>query len=277
MKTVVITGSTSGIGKLLVKEFAKLGCRIFAGYRNEAHRAELESVSLDVIPFYIDMSKKETVNEATKFILANLDEFENISALINAAGAVVAGAMECLSVDKIREQFEVNTFSHLQLTQGLISKIQGGKIINISSVASFGIFPFIGPYCASKRSLDILFNSLQLECGADIKVVSVKPGVVKTPLWDKSIENNNEAFSGNEKYKKEFEFLAKNAKRNNNRGLEAQEVVDLIVKIEKMEKPKASYTIGLDAKGAEVLSHLPQGLINFIVKKSLTKRMNKLN
>lgn len=277
MKTIVITGSTSGIGKLLVKEFAKLGCRVFAGYRNEAHRAELEAISLDVVPFYIDMSKKETVNEATKFILKNLDEFEKISTLINAAGAVVAGAMECLSADKIREQFEVNTFSHLQLTQGLYSKIQGGKVINISSMASFGAFPFIGPYCASKRALDMLFNSMQLECGADIKVISVKPGVVRTPLWDKSIENNYETLSGNEKYKNEFEFLAKNAKRNNNRGLEAQEVVDLIVKIERMENPKVSYTIGLDAKGAEILSHLPQGLINFIVRKSLTTRVANLS
>jgi len=277
MKTIVITGATSGLGNLLVKEFIRSGCRVFAGYRNEALKGDLEAISLDVIPFYIDMSKKETVSDAIKFICGNLDEFEKIDTLINAAGAVVAGAMECLSVDKIREQFEVNTFSHLQLTQGLFDRLQSGKVINISSMASFGIYPFIGPYCASKRSLDILFNSMQLECGMDIKVVSIKPGVIKTPLWDKSIANNQDSLSGSEKYKKEFEFLAKNAKKNNSKGLDAQKVAEFIVKIEGLKNPKSSYTIGLDAKGAEILSHLPQGLINFIVRKSLITRVANLS
>jgi len=275
MKTVVITGATSGIGNLLVREFIDQGCRVFAGYRNEALRGGLEAISLDVIPFYIDMGKKETISNAIGFICENLNEFGKIDALINAAGCVFAGAMECLSVDKIREQFEINTFSHIQLTQGLFPKLKGGKVINISSMASFGIYPFIGPYCASKRALDILFNSMQIECGVDIKVVSIKPGVVKTPLWDKSIENNNESLNETQKYKKEFEFLAKNAKKNTHKGLEALQVAEFVVKIEGLEKPKASYTIGLDAKGTEILSHLPQGWINFIVKKSLEKRMNK--
>lgn len=272
MKNIVVTGSTSGIGNLLVSEFIKQGCRVFAGYRNVNLKPELEEISDNVIPFYIDMSKKETVDEAAKFIQGKTDK---VDTLINAAGCVYAGAMECLDVDKIREQFEVNTFSHLQLTQGLFSKIEGGKVINISSMASFGIFPFIAPYSASKRALDILFNSMQLECGHDIRVISIKPGVIKTPLWDKSIENNADVLGGSEKYQKEFEFLAANAKKNNSKGLEAQKVADFIVKIEGLKNPKASYTIGLDAKGAEILSHLPQGWINFVVMKSLKQRMGK--
>lgn len=270
MRTIIITGATSGIGELLVKEFAKRGCRVFAGYRNERLKPKLQDISPDVVPFYIDMLKKETVSAAAKFISFQVDK---VDTLINAAGAVYAGAMECLDVDKIREQFEVNTFSHLELTQGLFEKLQGGKIINISSMASFGIFPFIAPYCASKRALDILFNSMNIECGADIKIISIKPGVIKTPLWDKSIEKNSETLQENEKYKKEFEFLAENAKKNNTKGLEAQKVVDFIIKIEHQKNPKASYTIGADAKGAELISYLPQGIINFIVKKSLEKRI----
>lgn len=274
MKNVVITGSTSGIGNLLVKEFINLGCRVFAGYRNESLRGELEQISENIIPFYIDMSKKETIVEAAKFIS---ERTEKIDTLINAAGCVYAGAMECLDVDKIREQFNVNTFSHLELTQGLFPRLEGGKIINISSMASFGIFPFIAPYCASKRALDILFNSMQLECGHDIKVVSIKPGVIKTPLWDKSITNNMDVLGNSDKYKKEFDFLAANAKKNNHKGLEAQKVTDYIVKIEGLKTPKASYTIGLDAKMAEIFSHLPQNWINFVVRRSLITRMANLS
>ena len=270
MKTVVVTGATSGLGNLLVKEFVRLGCRVFAGYRNEALNGDLQAISANVEPFYIDMSKKETVVAAASFIS---ERVERIDTLINAAGCVFAGAMECLAVDKIREQFEVNTFSHLELTQRLFSKLSGAKVINISSMASFGIFPFIAPYCASKRALDILFNAMQLECGCDLKIISVKPGAIKTPLWDKSIEENKEALGSSQKYEKEFEFLKKNAQKNNHKGLEAQAVVDFIVKIDGLKNPKSSYTVGNDARGAEIFSRLPQDWINFVVKQGLKHRM----
>lgn len=272
MKTVVITGATSGIGNLLVKEFIKQGCMVFAGYRNSKFKKDLEKISENVIPFRIDMSKDWSIKEAIDFINSKTDI---VDTLINAAGCVVAGPMECLSVDKIREQFEVNTFSHLQLTQGLFEALDGGKIINISSMASFGVFPLVASYCASKRALDILFNSMQIECGADIKVISIKPGVVKTPLWEKAIESNKDFLGEELKYEKEMTFLMKNAEKNKDKGLEAQEVADFIVKIEGLENPKPSYTIGKDAKGAEILSHLPQSWINWIVKTSLKERIKK--
>lgn len=270
-KTVVITGATSGIGKLLVFSFANAGYTVFAGYRNEKLKEKLEKISDNVVPFYIDMAKKETILEAVSFII---ERVEHIDTVINAAGCVVAGAMECLDTDKIRTQFDINTFSHLELVQGLLPKMLNSKIINISSMASFGIFPFISPYCASKRALDILFNSLQLELkNKGIKIISIKPGVVKTPLWDKSIELNKESLNESEKYKKEFEFLAKNAQKNNHKGLEPQAVVDLIMRINDLKNPKPSYTIGLDAKCAEILSHLPQSWINFMVCKGFEHRM----
>lgn len=275
MKTIVITGATSGIGNLLVKEFIKQGCRVFAGYRDVKLKKTLVDISENVVPFRIDLSKKWAIADAIKFILEKLGEDGEIDTLINAAGCVCAGPMECLSVDKIREQFEVNTFAHLEFSQGLFEKLQGGKIINISSMASFGLFPFVAPYCASKRALDILFNSMQLECGHDVRVVSIKPGAIKTPLWEKSIEANKEVLENNEKYKKEAEFLIRNAQENSKKGLDPQVVADFIVRVEGMEKPKASYTIGIDAKWAAKIALLPQDWINFIVYNSFKERLEK--
>ena len=272
MKNVIITGATSGIGNLLVQNFVKKGYKVFAGYRNVKLKKELQAISENVTPFYIDMAKKWTISDAAKMILENLDEEETIDILINAAGMVVAGPMECLNIDKIREQFEVNTFSHLEFTQNLLPKLQGGRIINISSESSFGIFPFVAPYCASKRALDILFNLMQIECGGDIKVISIKPGVIKTPLWEKSIEGNKDVIGENTKYEKEFAYLMKNAEENKTNGLNPQKVADFILKISELESPKASYTIGLDAKFAEILSHFPQNWINKLVRKALVNR-----
>lgn len=272
MKTVVITGATSGIGNLLVKEFIKQGCRVFAGYRNIKLKKELAQISENVVPFRIDLSKEWTVTDAAKFICERADK---VDILINAAGCVVAGAMECLNVDKIRDQFEVNTFSHLQLTQGLFEKLETvpcGRIINISSTSSFGIYPFIAPYCASKRALDMLFNSLELECKTNIKVISIKPGIIKTPIWEKAIEQHKNILDDNMKYKQEFEFMIKNAQKSYEKGLDAQKVVDLVVKVSNLDNPKPSYTIGLDAKIAEIFSRLPQSWTNFIVKKIFEKK-----
>jgi short-subunit dehydrogenase len=272
LKKIVITGATSGIGNLLVETFIKKGDIVFAGYRNKDFLSELQNISQNVTPFYIDMTDKTSIINAAGFIL---NKTEKVDTIINAAGCVFAGPMEYLSVDKIREQFEVNTFSHLEFSQRLLPVMQSGKIINISSMASFGIFPFVAPYCASKRALDILFNSMQIEYGKTIKIISIKPGVVKTPLWGKSIEKNQEALGDNKKYEKEFEFLMQNAQKNKDKGLDTKKVVDLIVKIENLKNPKPSYTIGLDAKFAEILSHLPQNWINFMVKKSLNRRIKK--
>ena len=215
------------------------------------------------------MTNSNSIRQASAFIKS---ETNKIDTLINVAGCVVAGVTETINIDKLREQFEVNTFSHLSFTQHLLELLDGGKIINISSVASFGVFPFISPYCASKRALDILFNALMIETKHNIKVVSIKPGVIATPLWEKSIKINQDSIENCNGYEKEMDFMVNNAKKNETRGLKVSQVVKLIAKVDKMENPKPSYTIGIDSKMVEILSHLPLPLINNLVKLGLKMR-----
>lgn len=269
MKTYVITGATSGIGNSLIREFSVCN-KVFAGYRNSEKLEALKSISENIIPFFIDMSEPETIKQAAEFIK---NRTEKIDTLINAAGCVVAGPVENLDITALKHQFEINTFSHLQFTQGLMSHLSGGKIINISSMSSFGIFPFISPYCASKRALDILFNSLLLENKSDIRVVSIKPGAIATPLWEKSVKENEKFLKGNKTYEKEMKFMAENALKNGIKGLDVQKVVDAVMKADKMKNPKPSYTVGLDAKMSEILSKLPQDLLNFLIKEGLKARV----
>lgn len=152
--------------------------------------------------------------------------------MINAAGCVAAGPVENMQISKIRRQFEVNTFSHLDFTQQLLPLLYNSRIINISSMASFGIFPFVAPYCASKRALDILFNALEVEMQGKVKVISIKPGVIATPLWGKSVEINKDSIENDISYRKEMEFLAANALKNEKSGLAVSEVVKLIKKVD---------------------------------------------
>ena len=266
-KTYVITGSTSGIGKALLEEFSKNGI-VFAGYRNAKYEAALSSME-NVIPFFIDMEKPYTIRGAADFIKSKA---QKIDVLINGAGCVIAGAMEHMETCRIRKQFEVNTFSHLEFTRNLLPLLKDGRVINISSMASFGIFPFVAPYCASKRALDILFNAMSLEMQGAVKVISVKPGVIATPLWDKSVELNRSALENDEKYLKEMRFMAANAHKNGQKGLPVSRVVSVVKRVSVIKNPKPSYTVGFDALAAELVSKLPQDFINFMIKTGMKKK-----
>ena len=218
-KTYVITGATSGIGKALLQNLAKENY-VFAGYRNDKYIEELKSYSDKVFPFYIDYSKPETIGEAFLFIN---EKTNKIDTLVNIAGCVVAGPIEKVSVQELRRQFDVNAFGHLEFAQKLLDKLNGGRIINVSSMASYGVFPFVAPYCASKRCLDMLFNSILIETKKDIKIISIKPGVIATPLWDKSVDENSKYLKNCDGFEKEMEFMIENAKRNGRKGLGVEE------------------------------------------------------
>lgn len=266
-KTYVITGSTSGIGKKLVEIFSNGENIVFAGYRDES-KLPSESLS-NVIYFYIDMTDRNSIVQAANFIKSKT---EHVDVLINVAGCVEAGPIENTDTDRLRKQFDVNVFSHIELSQNLVDVMQDSRIINMSSMASFGHFPFISPYCASKRALDIFFNAFALENHKNIKVISIKPGVVSTPIWRKSVDNNWKHFGECKKYyERELRFLRSNALKNTLSGLPVDEVAKLVKKVADLKNPKSSYTVGKDAKFAQILSLLPQDWINSLVRFGMRK------
>lgn len=267
MKTYVITGGTSGIGKALVEYFSKDNI-VFAGYRNESKKNSLEQYP-NVIPFYVDYNKPETIGCAVEFIKSKTDK---IDTLLNVAGGVVAGAMEELDISELRRQFDINVFGAVEFSQGLVDVLDGGKIINISSMSSYGIYPFIAPYCASKRALDILFNCFSLETKRDIKVVSVKPGVIATPLWTKSLDENKSTIEKcADGFKNEISYMENNARKNEEKGLSVDVVVKKIAKIDSMKNPKPSYCVGVDSLATAIVSKLPQCLLNKIIRLKLKR------
>ncbi len=261
-KTYVVTGASSGIGRALCEKLAASNV-VFAGYRNTEYEQELRSISDNIFPFYVDYEKPETISTASEFILSKT---KKIDTLVNIAGCVVAGPIEKIEPNELRKQFNVNVFGHIELTQRLVPVLQGGRIINVSSMASYGVFPFISPYCASKKALDMLFDSFLIENKKNIKVVSIKPGVIATPLWGKSIKENSKYFEKYDGYSKEMEYIVSNARKNEKNGLDVTKVVDTILKADNSKNPKLSYTVGKDAFFAKIFSKMPQEWINNIIR-----------
>ncbi len=279
-KNILITGASSGLGKATAKKLADEGYIVFAGVRKQEDKETLESLSENIKAIYIDVTSDESVQSAYECISKETD---SLYALINNAGIALAGPVEYLPIDILKKQFDVNVYGAIRTAQKflpLMKNTDDSRIINMSSMASYGIFPFISPYCVSKKALDMFFNSLLIESKIpNLKIISIKPGVIKTPIWDKSASESEKNLEylceeGKKKYEKEFDFLLKNARKNNEKGHEAFEIANLVSKILKAKKPKLSYNYGFESYFARYFSLLPQKVVNFIIKKGLEKKID---
>lgn len=276
-KNVLITGTSTGIGRCTAILLAENGFKVYAGVRTEKDFDSLASENENIKPIYIDVLDKASISKAAQLLK---EEAVELTAIINNAGAVVAQPIECINIDDLKYQFELNTVAPVAIAQAFLPLMKSGKIINLSSMASTGMFPYISPYCASKRALDILFNSLSIEMkNKNIQVVSIKPGVIRTPIWNKSIATNRsqlEKLPDNfkEKYGKDLIFLAKNAEKNNYKSILPEKVAERILKVVISKKPKSSYCVGIDSLAACFISKLlPQDILNKIIKYKLNQKL----
>lgn len=276
-KTVLITGASSGIGKETTVLFAEKGYKVYACVRKKRDKYSLEKINKNIHAVYLDVTNMNGIDKAFWYVFKKVSK---IDALICCAGIAVAGPMESIPVKRIKEQFDVNTFGTIAVVQKFLPLVENGKIIYVSSMAASGIFPFLSPYCASKKATDIMLNSLSNEFkNKNVKIVSIKPGCIMTPFWNKSISSNAPVFEHSaekqkNKYEKEMDFMFQNAKRNNYRGTKPIEVAKTIYKAVSAKKPKLSYTVGFDSFVTMLFAKiLPQSFINCAVKFFLKARM----
>ena len=223
-----------------------------------------------IIEFKADITKEEDLI----FLKEKLSTLR-FDTIINFAGIAIAQAVEELDENELKKQLDVNLFGLLRIIKHLCPYLkENGKLINVSSMASYGIFPFLSPYCLSKASADILLNSYSLESG--IKTVSIRPGAVATKFWENCIELNKNYIENNStNFQKEKKFLVENASKNSLHAQNAKKVALKIAQICELKNPKNVYNIGMDAKFAKFTRFLPQELLNFLIKFILNKRVKK--
>ncbi len=274
MEKVLLTGSSSGIGKAIAIKLANAGYNLICTVRKEEDKIALESLSDKIECVYLDVTKDEEV----KNLYHTLKEQDvELIGIINNAGYAVAGILEDGNIEKIRQQIEVNSFAPLRVATTMLPLMKKGKIINMSSVSSNFVYPFITPYCASKRLLDTLFQGLTLELtNKDIKIVSIKPSIIKTPLWEKSFkiaeDNFNECSEEiKAKYQPMIDKFLTYIKGQVPKGLEAEVVANVVLKAMKAKNPKWSYNVGIGAKLGMFLGKLPTNLKAKIFQKELSR------
>ena len=188
-KYAIITGSNRGIGKSLVREFAKQGYNIFACARkqNDFFEAFIYDVSIKenviIEPIYFDLSNEKEVIEGIKQILGKK---VRIDVLINNAGIAHGGLMAMTPISTIREVYEINVFAQIQIMQLVSRKMmkqQSGCIINMCSVGGIETNPGYLAYGSSKAALIWITKSVAKELGMyNIRVNGIAPGLIDTEL-----------------------------------------------------------------------------------------------
>jgi len=263
-KTILIIGSTSELAERTIEELKKKNWNIYATSR------QVNLPENNVTNFQLDVTNE------MDFIRLK-ERFHNIKfdVIMNFTGIAIAGAVEELDELELKKQLDVNLFGLLKIIKYFKGNIaEGGRLINISSMASYGIFPFLSPYCISKASSDILLNSYSIE--SNVKVVSIRPGAVATKFWENSIKINKANLdSKNDKFRLEKDFLIKNAEKNTLKANNPIKVAKKIAEITELKNPKSVYNIGLDSKIVKLSRFLPQRIMNFLVKTALKARVSK--
>jgi NAD(P)-dependent dehydrogenase (short-subunit alcohol dehydrogenase family) len=251
MPNVVVTGASTGIGFAACQVLARRGFRVFGSVRKHADVDRLKSqLGPNYAPLIFDVTESDSVNEAAA-VVKQLTGERRLSGLVNNAGIAVAGPLAYLSLERFRQQIEVNLLGVHTVTQAFLPLLgtepgrlgNSGRIVNISSVSGRLAVPFLGAYAASKFGLEGYSDSLRRELMLfGIKVILIEPGAVVTPIWDKAEGVVVEQFP-NTPYDQPLRRFAKQAMKEAKTGYLPEKVGELIWRVLTIRRPRARYAI----------------------------------
>lgn len=192
-RTVMVTGCSSGIGLATAKVLRARGWRVFPTARRLEDLEYLRAAGFQ--PVKLDLGDPVSVTKAVEDVMTLCEG--TLGAVVNNAGVAQFGAVEDLTREALRRQFEINTFGTQDLTNRLIPHFReqgGGRIVNVSSVYGRISAPMVGCYCASKYAMEALSDAMRIELRAEgIAVALIEPGAIMSQLRTKSADHSVEA------------------------------------------------------------------------------------
>lgn len=252
MLVAVITGASSGIGKDLSILLASKGYKIYGLSRRKIDINGVTSVECDV-------TNLEQIKEACSKIIENEKQ---IDFLINNAGMGIAGPIIDSNYSDIKTIFDTNVMGTIMVTKEFLPFIKdGGKIINIGSVAGDLTIPYQGFYSMSKSAIDKFSECLRIELhNKKIKVTTILPGDTKTGFT----ANRKTTIKDNEIASKSIKKMEKDEQN----GASPRKVSKVILKVMKTKNPPIRVTVGFSYKLFIFLQRiLPRRLVIFILRK----------
>ena len=284
MKSVVITGASSGIGFAACEKFLVQGYIVFGSVRKSSDASRLKKLFGErFIPLLFDINDKDSIMNEVKIVKKKLGE-NILTALVNNAGIAILGPLEFLDINDFKRQLETNVVGTLNCIQAFLPLLgsknkkitqRRGRIINISSALGGKIgYPFYGAYCSSKHGLEGLSESLRRELAVhDIFVSIVAPGAIETPIWDKAEHAAFDQKYDQTPYKNPFKKMIADMKKIGSKGLKPEIVAKKILQAVETKKPKIRYTF-ISEFTLNLLYFAPRALIDRLVTRYLGLKNN---
>jgi NAD(P)-dependent dehydrogenase (short-subunit alcohol dehydrogenase family) len=283
MRSVVVTGVSTGIGWGITKVLIERGFHVFGSVRREQDaRRLLEEFGANFVPLIFDVTDEPAVQAAAGQVRKQLNG-ERLFGLINNAGIAVPAPLIHQSTEDFRNQLEVNLVSVLIVTKAFVPllgsdrslKGQPGRIVNISSVGGRDGGPFLGAYAASKHGLEGFSESLRRELMLyGIDVIIVGPGAVATPIWDKAEKMDISPYENTEYFEAGMRML-KYMIRGGRNGYPPEKVGDVVMHALTAPKPRVRYSvIPIHSWRRIVQMFLPKRVVDRIIARNLGFRQN---
>jgi NAD(P)-dependent dehydrogenase (short-subunit alcohol dehydrogenase family) len=264
VKSVLITGASTGIGRAAALRLDRAGWRVFAGVRKEADADSLhEAGSGRLTPLTLDVTDGGQIAAAAERIGTEVGE-AGLDGLVNNAGIGVMGPLETLPLDDFRRQIEVNLTGQVAVTQAMLPLIRRatGRVVFVSSAGGRMALPFGGPYHAAKFGLEAVADSLRQELRPwGIEVAVIEPGSIDTPIWERAVRSYEEMAARapaaqEELYGKRLANLQEGARRTAARGIPPEKAAEAIADALTARRPRTRRRVGLDAQGQVLLRRL---------------------
>ena len=250
LKSVLITGCSSGIGLCLAHGLRSEGYRVFATARKSNDVAKLKVLGFEA--FLLDLSSSSSINAAIKELYQKTD---NLYALINNGAYGQAGALEDISRDTLEKQFQSNVFGWHELTNLILPRMRKeniGRVIYISSVLGFVAMPFRGPYVASKFAIEGLVNTLRLELSdTNIKFSLIQPGPIESKFRANAyLAYKENVDSKHSNYQAQYDLMIKrlDSDKNAKYTLPPEAVLKCALHALKSNSPKIHYRVTFPTK-----------------------------
>ncbi len=269
-KTILITGTSSGIGKATAKYFAQKGWNVAATMRNPSKETELNTIE-NVKVFALDVTDSESIKTA---IVDTMAVFGNIDVIVNNAGYGTVGVFEAAEKEQIERQFDTNVFGVMNVIREILPYFREQKqgcIINVTSVAGFITFPCYSLYHATKFAVEGFAESLQFELRPfNIKVKNIAPGAIKTDFYSRSQDVfKKEGLTAYDKYT-QITYKTTQTVGNNAPGPEV--IAKTIYKAATDKNYRLRYPAGAQAIAALTIKRLIpycwiKGIIKMVVEK----------
>ena len=270
---VLVTGSSTGIGRACALDLARRGFRVFAGVRREEDAEALRGDGLATV--MLDVTDADAIARVRDEIDGALAE-EPLAGIVNNAGVGIGGPIEAVDLDDLRRQLEINTIAPVAVTQAFLPRLRAarGRVVNMGSVGGRVSQPFLGPYSASKYALEALSDVMRRELRPwGIKVAIVEPGNIKTRIWEKGASQVDEMRERmtpeqHELYGRNLERMEKIIKFADRSGAPPEKVAKAVAHALTSDRPRARYLVGADAR---VQLALEKGLPTPVVDRLMAK------